>query len=111
MTDAEKLIMLKTIVGESDIAHDTELTVYLTLAKGAILNRAYPFNPERTEIPQQYDTLQCEIAAYLWNKRGAEGELTHSENGISRSYENGNIPRSMLAAVTPCCGTFREVTE
>ena len=110
MTDAEKLIMLKTIVGESDIAHDTELTVYLALAKSKILNRAYPYDLSRTEIPPKYDTLQCEIAAYLWNKRGAEGETAHSENGINRSYENGGVPESMLTAITPCVGTLREVT-
>ena len=42
-------------------------------------------------LVQKYQSLQVEIAAYLLDKRGATGEIAHSENGISRSYENGDI--------------------
>ena len=48
--------------------------------------------------------LQVEIAAYLMNKRGAEGETYHGENGVNRTYENASVPASMLAGVTPFCG-------
>ena len=112
MTDAEKLTMLKALVGENDTAQDTALSVYLSLAQSKILNRAYPYDKTKTVVPTQYEVLQCEIAAYLWNKRGAEGQISHSENGISRSYENGDVPESMLSAITPYCGVFAsEVTE
>jgi hypothetical protein len=47
-----------------------------------------------------------EIAAYLLNKRGAEGQTSHSENGISRGYESGSIPESMLSDVLPFVGIF-----
>lgn len=112
MTDAEKLIMLQMMVGESDPAQETALCVYLSLAKQKILNRAYPYDDTKTEVPPKYDVLQCEIAAYLWNKRGAEGQTSHSENGISRSYENADVPESMLSVITPHCGVFKsEVSE
>ena len=58
-------------------------------------------------IRDRYDTLQCEIAAYMLNKRGAEGQTSHSENGISRSYENADIPSSMLKVVTPHVGVIK----
>lgn len=98
MTEEEKLIALKAMVGGSD--SDEVLSTYLKLAGRKIINRAYPYDSSVTEVPAQYDTLQCEIAAYMLNKRGAEGQTSHSENGISRSYENADIPSSMLKVVT-----------
>ena len=40
-------------------------------------------------------------------KRGAEGQTQHSENGITRQYENADIPSSMLKSLTPYCGTIK----
>ena len=107
MTDTEKLAMLKVLVGITDTTDDAALAVFLTLAARKILSRAYPYDPAVVVVPVQYDTLQCEIAAYLWNKRGAEGQTAHSENGISRSYENGDVPESMLKEVVPFTGVIR----
>lgn len=105
MTQAEKLTLLKAMVGESDT--EEVLLAYLDIAGGKILNRAYPYGYELAEVPTRYDFLQCEIAAYLLNKRGAEGQTGHSENGISRSYESADVPESLLGAVTPCVGVVR----
>ena len=105
MTQAEKLKLLKAMVGESD--SEEVLLAYLNIAGGKILNRAYPFGTAETEVPKRYDFLHCEIAAYLLNKRGAEGQTGHSENGISRSYESADVPESMLSAVTPMVGVLR----
>ena len=104
MTQAEKLKLLKAMVGESDT--EEVLLAYLNIAGGKILNRAYPYGTEETEVPPRYDFLHCEIAAYLLNKRGAEGQTGHSENGISRSYESADVPESMLGAVTPMIGVI-----
>ena len=105
MTQAEKLKLLKAMVGESD--SEEVLLAYLDIAGSKIINRAYPFGTDEPEVPTRYDFLQCEIAAYLLNKRGAEGQTGHSENGISRSYESADVPESMLGAVTPCVGVLR----
>ena len=105
MTQAEKLQLLKAMVGESDT--EEVLLTYLNIAGRKILNRAYPYGTEETEVPSRYDFLQCEIAAYLLNKRGAEGQTSHSENGISRSYESADVPESLLGAVMPFCGVIR----
>jgi hypothetical protein len=82
------------------------LLAYLDIAGSKIINRAYPYDPEQTEVPKRYDFLHCEIAAYLLNKRGAEGQTGHSENGISRSYESADVPESLLGAVTPMIGVI-----
>ena len=105
MTEEEKLIALKVMVGSSD--SDEVLSTYLKLAGRKIIARAYPYDDTVTEVPTQYDTLQCEIAAYMLNKRGAEGQTSHSENGITRAYENADVPSSMLKIVTPHCGIPR----
>ena len=104
MTQAEKLQLLKAMVGESDT--EEVLLAYLNIAGRKIINRAYPYCTDETEVPSRYDFLQCEIAAYLLNKRGAEGQTSHSENGISRSYESADVPVSLLGAVTPMCGVI-----
>lgn len=104
MTSAEKLAMLKAMVGESD--SDDVLSAYLNLAGLKIIAKAYPYRDDVTEVPTQYEALQVEIAAYMLNKRGAEGETSHTENGITRVYEKADIPTSMLRTITPHCGTF-----
>ena len=102
MTQTEKLTLLKAMVGSSDT--DDVLLAYIDLAGGKILNRVYPYDSDATEVPKRYEFLQCEIAAYMLNKRGAEGQTGHSENGISRSYESADVPESLLGAVTPMVG-------
>lgn len=100
MTNEEKLFMLKNMTGEQN--PDVLLT-YLNIAGNKVLKRAYPFREVAvTEVPDRYAYNQVEIAAYLLNKRGAEGQTSHSENGISRSYENGDVPLTMLREIVPC---------
>ena len=109
MSEAEKLIMLRTMVGNEDSLGWTDdvLLTYLSVAGQKIINKAYPYNNEENVVPKRYSLLQCEIASYLLNKRGAEGQTSHSENGISRSYESADVPESMLKDVVPLCGVIR----
>lgn len=102
MTQVEKIEALKAMVGSSDT--DEVLSTYLNIAGNKIISKAFPFDSSVTEVPEPYSYLQVEIAVYLLNKRGAEGQTSHSENGISRGYENADIPESMLKSVIPQCG-------
>ena len=99
MTDTEKLTMLTAMTGEKD---ESVLSTYLSIAGNKVLKRAYPFDSTVTVVPDRYAYNQVEIAAYLVNKRGAEGETAHSENGISRSYEDGDVPPTLLREIVPC---------
>ena len=99
MTDTEKLTMLKAMTGEKD---ESVLSTYLSIAGNKVLKRAYPFDSTVTVVPDRYAYNHVEIAAYLVNKRGAEGETAHSENGISRSYEDGDVPPTLLREIVPC---------
>lgn len=98
MTDTEKLTMLKAMTGEKD---ESVLSTYLSIAGNKVLKRAYPFDSTVTAVPDQYAHIQVEIAVYLLNKRGAEGQTAHSENGISRSYEDGDVPPTLLRDIVP----------
>lgn len=98
MTESQKLERLKVLSGETD---ESVLSTFLDLAGERILRRAYPFRSDIQEVPAEYHATQVDIALYLLNKRGAEGEIAHSENGISRSYESATVPDSMLKHITP----------
>ncbi len=101
MADSYKLTKLRLMVG-ANASEDDLLLMYLTDAERAILNHLYPMDEDVAHtLPTRYESRQVEIAAYLYNKRGAEGETSHNENGISRSYENGSIPDSMLSDIIP----------
>lgn len=108
MTEVEKLAMLRVMVGqpnEGDWSDDV-LISYLNIAGRKIINRAYPYDDTVTEVPRRYGYLQCEVAEYLLNKRGAEGQTSHSENGITRTYESADVPESMLRDVIPRVGVL-----
>jgi hypothetical protein len=109
MTDTEKLTALKALVGGSDT--DEVLSTFLKLAGSKILAKAYPYRDDVTEVPAKYEFLQLEIAAYMLNKRGAEGQTSHTENGITRQYESADIPASMLKTITPHVGVFSSTTS
>ena len=108
MTEVEKLSMLRVMVGqpnEGDWSDDV-LISYLNIAGHKIINRAYPYDDTVTEVPRRYGYLQCDIAAYLLNRRGSEGQLSHSENGISRGYASADVPEAMLSEIAPHVGVL-----
>lgn len=108
MTDEAKKAVLSAMVGETD---ETVLSAYLSLAASKVLLRAYPFDSTVTEVPERYSAVQVQIAAYMLNKRGAEGQTSHSENGISRGYEDGDVPPSLLREIVPVVGSFYRKEE
>ena len=83
---------------------DMELEDILESAKAVILSRRFPFGEQPEEIEAKYKDLQIRIAVEMFNKRGAEGETAHSENGVSRSYASANISEDLLKEITPKAG-------
>lgn len=80
---------------------DIELEDILESAKAVILSRRYPFGEQPTEIEPRYSDLQIRIAVEMFNKRGAEGETSHSENGVSRTYSSSSVSEELLREITP----------
>ena len=106
MTDEEKLTTLRKMLDEGDTVSDDTANTYLAAAEKAVINIAFPFGDGTEEMPEKYEYEQIEIAAYMLNKRGAEGETAHTEGGTSRTFETGDIPISLRARITAYAGGF-----
>ena len=102
MTDAEKITMVKALVDNDATATDDLIKVYLRLANSKMLERLYPFDADKEEsdLPERYETIQCELAARLFLRRGGEGETNHEENGVNRTYATVD-DEDLLSRLTP----------
>lgn len=99
MTDE---VMKRILVDSTGVTDESTLTDYLSMAQDIVLTKAFPFKDTSSlSVPSQYQHVQVNVAAYLLNKRGAEGETEHSENGVTRKYEAGSVPPSLLKEITP----------
>lgn len=102
MTSADKIAMVKALVQNDPEATDTTVPVYLHLALAKMLERLWPYDSTKAEddVPARYDTIQCELAARLFLRRGGEGEKSHEENGVNRTY--GSVgDEDILSRLTP----------
>jgi hypothetical protein len=105
MTDAEKLSRLEVLISP-DTASEDMLHHLLEQAGGIVLNRRYPFGvPEEATIPAAYEHIQVQIAVELFSKMGAEGQTTHNENGVYRTYEAADVSPSLLRRIVPLIGS------
>lgn len=101
MTSQEKILMVQTLIGDTS-ENTNSIETYLQIACSKMLERLFPFDADKTEsdIPSRYDTIQCELAARLFLRRGGEGETSHEENGVNRTY--GSVDDSdILSRLTP----------
>ena len=96
MTQLERL---KIRITEN--TNDNELEDILESAKAVILSRRFPFGDYPAEIEDRYKDLQIRIAVEMFSKRGAEGEVMHSENGVSRTYASASVSEELLSEITP----------
>jgi hypothetical protein len=102
MTNEEKRAALAATLAPDT---DTEevLDNVLDDAEALVLNRMYPFGyPDGTVVPTRYERIQIQLAAELYSKRGAEGQISHSENGISRTWLEES---ALLKRVIPHVGS------
>lgn len=94
-----QLSLLKSLLG-SPVESDEVLQFYLDSASAVICDIR-----NSDIIEAKYMPVQIDIAIELYNKRGAEGQTGHDENGISRTYEKANVSSSLLAKITPYAKT------
>ena len=106
MTREQKIDRLRRRMEDGDpdeIIEPDILGDYLDDAEALIMSKLYPFEgqAEGKEMPERYDGLQLRICVYWLNKRGAEGEIQHIENGIHRNYGSSDVPEQMLKEIMP----------
>lgn len=102
--------ILKSVLNDKqfeNIPSDTTLQYELDKAAKAINSRRHYIPTEEIPLEEKYNELQIELAISSISRYGAEGQVSHSENGINRSYENGSdYPASMLDNIVPLIGVI-----
>ena len=87
MTPLERF---KLLAGITDDSQDGLITALLSDAADSV--RDYI---GRDEVPVRLVSVQVQLAVIAYNKRGAEGESSRSEGGISQSFDG--LPPELLA--------------
>lgn len=102
MTIEEIISKVSLIANEEN----TEIiNAYLDIAKNKILLKAFPFeDTSLMEMPEKYQSLWIDATVFLLLKRGAEGETSHNENGVNRSWASDDLPVYMLKEIVPRVG-------
>jgi hypothetical protein len=84
-----------------DVAEDAILESELLAAESMILNKMYPFGYEEyVVIPPRYERLQIKLAIELYTQRGAEGQASHMENGVTATWPS--VSRILKQVVSHC---------
>ena len=105
MDISDKISRLAALISP-DTADETLLSYLLEQAEGIVLNKRYPFGaPEGASLSPFYEQIQIRIALELFAKMGAEGQVSHQENGTNRVYEAADVSPSLLRQITPVCGS------
>lgn len=95
---------LKTYLKITDNSEDALLSLFLDIAQDEVLHRRHPFgftDIEKTATLERYSSNILKIAVYFYLKKDAEGEVTHNENGMNRTYESADVPSSYLFDIVP----------
>ena len=98
MTDIERL---KIRTEESDTRILYEL---LESAENIIISRRFPFGGENVTFEERYRDLKIRIAEDMYNRLGASGQLSHSENGIDRKWSSEWVSEQLLNEIIPKVG-------
>lgn len=92
----------------SELHNDSDKALLSSKIKGAYrtVKRKRNYQEHHTQeyvnldIRNMYDIIK-ELAMYDWNHIGAEGEVSHSENGTSRSWGSRNdILKEVIPFIT-----------
>ena len=102
-------------------APDEQLNEMLKSATALYLRLRYPYSPYPTvEIDNGEGNITVEpatsdyendwilrAAVEMFSRIGAEGQLAHSENSISRTFDSGTVSASLRNEVRPVCVSVR----
>ncbi len=106
MTDAQKLITLRTLMEDGgDVPSDDKLNTYLTLAANEILAWKYHLIGEVpsdvTEVPRADEGAQIYAVIAGYTHAGSEGQLHHGENGVTRIFKYADMIEYIRNHVLP----------
>ena len=93
------LATLKTVLAARDFdTFDDEYLLYEINKAIAEINRCRRFTPtDSKKYDEKYEYLIIPFCISAIAKIGAEGELSHSENGVSRTYGSSlDYPKDLI---------------
>lgn len=115
MTDAQKLITVKTLLedGSGYMPSDETLNTYIAIAQDEILSWMYHLvggvPADVTAVPSKYEGIQVYAVVVGWTHAGAEGQIVSIENGVHRHFSytdmldyihNNVLPFVRVGAIT-----------
>lgn len=109
MNTTEKLSMVKTLLGieNTDTQEDSLIQVYLTAAEKEIISWRYSLSSKVVDtVPAEYEMTQIFAVVSGYSQSGAESQLSHSENGISRTFSYPDMIHYIRNNVLPICGVY-----
>ncbi len=97
LSDEDKLKQVCALTGAGQEADGGLIAAYLSAARSLILETRNPFadDPDSVAWEPRYDSLQCLVAA--------DNEITHVENGITRTRSNAGVSKQLLQRIVPRC--------
>lgn len=100
--------MILSLLGAAYSAElDNMLTAYLEAAGKEIIAWRYSYSGQTvTEVPAEYEMTQIYAVIAGYSQSGAEGQIAHSENGISRTFKYPDMLRYIRTNVIPLCGVM-----
>lgn len=107
MAQPEVIAMVKKILMLKDNDSDETIAAMLDIANDAILDRLYCASgrPEGVDtIPRDCMPILVNSVVISYSQIGAEGELSHNEDGVSRDYNYSNMLEYINRHVIPFVG-------
>ena len=104
------LALSERLKNKIDVLSDDDVDSLLSSAKSLYLSLKYPYNdfgddpPPLGNIAEDW-VLRCAVEMY--DKEGGSGQVSHNENGISRSWDSGTVSKSLRMEVIPVSGLVR----
>lgn len=86
------LVKLKLLLGIKDDSEDELLELMLEDAMSDVL-----IWTNRTRLPAPLESAVRQVVIIRYNKQGVEGESSHSEGGISRSFDD--LPKGLQDSI------------
>lgn len=103
LTNDLRIILQARGLNVTNSNEDSVLLKYEIERAIAEINRCRRFKPTKDKpYDVKYEDLIIPLCLYSFSKIGAEGQTSHSENGITRNYTTGgDYPQDVLNGIIP----------
>lgn len=106
MTMSERANMIMKLLGDGSETLE-KVEAYLSFAEQAILAHKYAYVANQPkEFPAALEPILIQAVIAGLSMSGAENQLSHSENGISRSFKYSDMLQYIQRNVPACVGVF-----